>query len=737
LHLFRFFCCFSIEQKQIPQHEIVSSAVKSINVVFAVHNHQPIGNFDSVFEEVYQHSYKPFLEVLGRHRGVKCTQHWTGPLLEWIAAKHPELIEKMRHMVKRGQLELLTGSYYEAILAIIPEDDRIGQIRKLTEYIHRLFDYEPRGIWLAERVWEQQLVSSIARAGVEFVVVDDTHFRHAGLQDDELLGYYVTEEQGATLKVIPIDKTLRYTIPFRELAETTHYLQQVSSEHSDRVVLHADDGEKFGAWPRTYESVYEKGWLDSYCRLMVENAGWIHTRHLSEIVDTVVPRGRVYLPTASYSEMLKWALPSTSFVQLERFEKQLKSAGTYGENAMFVRGGYWRNFLARYPEANHMHKKMLRLAHRARSAKLQGADGRYVHDHIWAGQCNDPYWHGVFGGLYLPNLRFPVYRNLLQAEVRMDRQGKTSNLRVEQTDFDCDGADEVLIESNELNLYLKPSTGGSLVELDFKPAAFNLLDILTRREEGYHRRLMALGDFADHDNVHDGVLMKEKGLEKHLHFDWYRRASLLDHFIGPETTLENFSQCRYPEIGDFILEPYSARIKKSKDAVSVLLRREGALWFGERRHRLVVEKEISYTPGSGDFRVRYRVLNGEATPVDIRFGIECNVGLLAGNAHDRYYVIEGKKPEDNRLRSTGVSVHVSRWKLVDEWLGIETGFHVSVPAMLWRFPIETVSLSEQGLEKVYQSSVVMPLWEMKLDREFAVTLVQNIKKTGSHSPVRK
>jgi alpha-amylase/alpha-mannosidase (GH57 family) len=294
--------------------------VKSINVVFAVHNHQPIGNFDSVFEEVYQHSYKPFLEVLGRHRGVKCTQHWTGPLLEWIAAKHPELIEKMRHMVKRGQLELLTGSYYEAILAIIPEDDRIGQIRKLTEYIHRLFDYEPRGMWLAERVWEQQLVSSIARAGVEFVVVDDTHFRHAGLQDDELLGYYVTEEQGATLKVIPIDKTLRYTIPFRELAETTHYLQQVSSEHADRVVLHADDGEKFGAWPRTYENVYEKGWLDSYCRLMVENAGWIRTRHLSEIVDTVAPRGRVYLPTASYSEMLKWALPPTSFVQLERFE---------------------------------------------------------------------------------------------------------------------------------------------------------------------------------------------------------------------------------------------------------------------------------------------------------------------------------------------------------------------------------------------------------------------------------
>ena len=120
--------------------------MKTINTVFAVHNHQPIGNFEKVFAEAFQHAYKPFLEVIEKHPDVKITQHWTGTLLEWLVAKHPELVEKMKEMVKRGQLELLTGSYYEAILAIIPEADRAGQIKKLSDYIHKIFDYEPRGM---------------------------------------------------------------------------------------------------------------------------------------------------------------------------------------------------------------------------------------------------------------------------------------------------------------------------------------------------------------------------------------------------------------------------------------------------------------------------------------------------------------------------------------------------------------------------------------------------------------
>jgi 4-alpha-glucanotransferase len=701
--------------------------MNSLNTIFAVHNHQPIGNFDSVLEDACQHSYKPFLEVLSRHPTVRFTQHWTGPLLEWLLRHHPELIERMTEMVGRGQLELLTGAYYEAVLAIIPEPDRIGQITKLTDFIEHLFGVRPRGMWLAERVWEQTLVCSLAAAGIEFVAVDDTHFRHAGLSDDDLRGYYVTEDQGTTLNVFPIDKTLRYTVPFRPVDETLHYFQRTASGDGRRVLLNADDGEKFGVWPKTFHSVYEEGWLENFCRMLDEQQAWIRTRHLGEVIDTIPPLGRIYLPAASYSEMMKWALNSSALVHLEQFEDLLKDMHALEANAMFVRGGYWRNFLAKYPEANHMHKKMLRVASRLRAAQERTDVPVEISDALWAGQCNDPYWHGVFGGLYLPNLRFPVYRSLLDAEQRLDLLEGPRGPRIEQTDFDCDGIPELLIESDEMNLFFTPASGGTLVELDYKPLATNLLDILSRREEGYHRRLLAhAGEFRARGTIHEGALAKEEGLQNHLHFDWYRHGSLIDHLFGPGTTLETFRQCRFLELGDFVNQPYTVEASVCQGTVEVHLQRDGAVWFGERAHRLSIRKTVRYRPGSGAYSVKYRLMNGEETPVEIWFGVEMNVGSMAGDAPDRLYRIDGVPPEDPRLRSTGEDHGVKSVALVDSWLGLETTFAFDRPATLWRCPIETVSLSEAGFERLYQGSMVVPQWAVTLDREFTIGITQAV-----------
>ena len=703
--------------------------MKTINFVFAVHNHQPIGNFEKVFDNAYQRAYKPFLDVLERFPSVRFTQHWTGTLLEWLADLHPEFIERMHELVRRGQLELLTGSYYEAVLAIIPEPDRIGQIRKLTEAVLKMTDCRPRGMWLAERVWEQQLVASLVKAGVEFVMVDDTHFKHAGLQDDQLLGYYVTEEQGTPLKIVPMDKMLRYTIPFRHVDETLHYLQRLASEHGTRVVVYADDGDKFGIWPKTKNYAYKQGWLEGFCRMLEQNKSWINTVHLATVIDVLQPLGRIYLPTASYSEMMKWALNPAAFLKLEQFERELKETRSFDDNMMFVRGGFWRNFLAKYPEANHMHKKMLRVSQRAHALAQQKAVEQEVFDHIWAGQCNDPYWHGVFGGLYLPNLRFAVYRNLLQAESELDAQEKLPPIRLEQTDFDCDGSPEVLVESDVCDLYFSPHLGGSLIELDYKPIAFNLLDVMSRREEGYHRRLLVRGGALEgNEALHNGILVKEEGLEQYLNIDWYRRASLLDHFLSEGTTLDAFARCRYLELGDFVNQPYTVKIQKGQEEVEITLKREGALWFGGEPHRLSVQKKVLYRAGSSDINIEYTVTNRETTSLDIWFGVEFNVGSMAGDAHGGYYVIEDRPLADKRLAGTGEERNVRSWSLVDKWLGIQVLFTLRQPATLWRFPIETVSLSDAGFERLYQSSVVVPNWKLALEREFRVQMVQSVKK---------
>ncbi|HEY4611725.1 MAG TPA: alpha-amylase/4-alpha-glucanotransferase domain-containing protein, partial [Bacteroidota bacterium] len=466
--------------------------MKHINLVLGIHNHQPIGNFGSVFARAYDRAYRPFLDLLERYPSVRLSLHYSGILLDWLKANRQESIKHIRSLVRRGQVELMGGAYYESILPIIPDEDKADQLEKLSAEIKKLFGERPAGMWLAERVWEQHLTKFIADAGLRFITVDDTHFKYAGLSDYELLGYYMTEEAGKGLAVFPISKKLRYTIPFQSVQKTIDYLKDIATEEGDRVVVYADDGEKFGVWPKTYDYVYGEGWLEDFFKALTDNREWINIIHFSEALERLKPVGRIYLPNASYAEMLHWVLRPRHFGQYEEIESELQQQGRLEKLEPFFKGGFWRNFMVKYPEINTMHKKMLRVSARARALALKKSTSsklKGVFEHIWAAQCNDPYWHGVFGGFYLPMLRYPIYKNLIDAEREMDTLERRTSIRVETTDFDNDGHDEIIVETPALNCYIKPDLGGSVFELDFKTISLNLLDIVSRREEGYHKKL--------------------------------------------------------------------------------------------------------------------------------------------------------------------------------------------------------------------------------------------------------
>lgn len=697
--------------------------MKTINLVIGIHNHQPLGNFDHVIEDAYQKSYKPFLDVLKKFPGIRISQHYTGVLLEWLKKSHPEIFVELRSFIKSGQVHLMTGGFYEPILAIIPDKDKIGQIRKLNDYIKKNFKFKPAGMWLAERVWEQHIVKPIAECDIRFVVIDDTHFKYVGLKDEDLLGYYVTEEQGKTVDIFPISKMLRYSIPFQPVDKTIEYLRSIASEDGSRVAVYADDGEKFGVWPNTYKHVYQDRWLEEFFSALEENSDWIRIVHFSEVLEKIKPIGRVYLQNASYAEMLHWALPAELFLKYEEFEDKLRAVKLFDNYEEFVRGGYWRNFLVKYPESNNIHKKMIRLSERAHALEHRGVNVDRVLDKVWAAQCNDPYWHGIFGGLYLPNLRYPVYKSLIQAEVGLDKLERKPKLTVTHDDFDRDGSEEILVESNVIDAYFKPEEGAAMFELDYKPIPFNLLDILSRRQEGYHNKLkQAVNSESNGDGVHsihDLVVSKESGLEKLLNYDWYRRSSFIDHFIPPDTgtTLEEFAAARYNELGDFVRKPYARKIAHKRDQATIQFSREG---FVNSSAPVRVTKVFEFRAGSGSIVCRYKIENMDSAPLDVDFGVEFNFGLMAGDAHDRYYEINGAKPSDPRLRSIGSTEGATSVSLSDEWQGLQAKVEVDKPLTLWRFPIETVSLSEAGFERVYQSSVVFLHSKIRLEKEYAV-----------------
>ena len=141
-----------------------------VRLVLVFHNHQPIGNFEGVFEAAYQDSYAPFLDVLREYPEIKVVIHNSGSLLEWLVTAHPEYIDGLRELAQRGQIEILGGPFYEPILACIPRRDRVGQMKLYADYLETLFGQPIRGMWVPERVWEQSFASDIAEAGIEFKI---------------------------------------------------------------------------------------------------------------------------------------------------------------------------------------------------------------------------------------------------------------------------------------------------------------------------------------------------------------------------------------------------------------------------------------------------------------------------------------------------------------------------------------------------------------------------------------
>jgi alpha-amylase len=690
--------------------------VKKINFVFGIHNHQPIGNFDFVFEDAFQKSYLPFIDVLERHPKIRIAIHFTGILLEWLIKNHPDYIPRVKKMVDLGQLEILTGGFYEPILAVINENDRNGQIKKLTSAVNKYFGYEAEGMWLAERIWEPTLPTSLYNANIKYTVLDDTHFKYAGLREEDLTGYYLTEDLGHTVKLFPISKKLRYSIPFQDPSITIDYLKEMASENGVNTVVFADDGEKFGVWPNTYDHVYTNGWLENFFSALEENMEWINMMHFKEAANHIKPKGNIYLPTASYAEMGEWALFAKAQQEFTEFEHTLMDQNQYDQNNVFIRGGFWRNFLAKYREVNDMHKKMLRLSKQLWAApeedrtKLSSA-----FDKLWAAQCNCPYWHGVFGGIYLSHIRDAIYTNLIAAEKEIEKYTLLKLPQIIVEDVNYDGYDEVILESEKVNLYFDLLNGGTIYGFDYKPLNKNLADTMTRRMEAYHSKLAEAVSPEKANgtaSIHDLVLAKEPGLMSKLHYDFYDRKMLIDHFVDSDLNLRNFAAATYQEKGDFLNAPFivTQNVVSGESAEITLERTASA--FGRT---LKLQKNITVVDERVSIVIHIDNISGE--PVQFKYGVEFNFGLQAGHADDRYYYLKDQSLANKFLDSTGITNN-DFIGLKDEWRGLDIGLSYRDSGEVWRFPIETISLSEGGFERVYQSSALVGWWSVNLNKSW-------------------
>ena len=620
-----------------------------IKLAFYIHNHQPVGNFDQVFEHAYAHSYRPLLEKLLMHRSIRFGIHNSGPLCEWMEKKHPEYFEMLREAVSSKQAEILSSAFSEPILSLIPQRDLLDQIKYFNDYLYKKFEYQPKGLWLTERVWEPALIPTLLDAGIEYTMLDDTHFRYAGLSDDELVSHFITEEEGRILKVFPISMKLRYLIPFHQIEETIDFLKEEEKARPNSLKSLGDDGEKFGVWPGTYQWVFGHNWLEGFLGRL-EQESWIQTVHLSD-VSKEPAAGRIYLPTASYEEMGEWVLPQKAGQDYDELRKQVDKKYFY-----LVHGGYFKNFLSRYPEANMMHKRMLYVSRNT-------GDDINAKRALWRGQCSCAYWHGIFGGLYLPHLREGIYRNLIEAEDANIHEG------LFRVDFDVDGHEEIVIATRKIFGVIRPESG-AFIEIDERQRKINILNYLGRRKEKYHRNLPSSAGTDEVKSIHELVRSKEKDLAKYLIYDKYERGFGLDHLLVSTPTAQDF-YLQQDNMGPMINYPKFELPNGAENQIRLIAPNR--------------EKTITIANNESIIRFSYK---GDWS----KLGVEFSVGIFNPNLR-----INGK----TSLYELQVINNIQQFSISGDNL-TPLQFSADTAFILLSYPIETISSSESGFEKNFQ-----------------------------------
>ena len=667
--------------------------MKHVNVQIALHHHQPVGNLPGVLDECYVKCYGPLLEAIERHPRLKCSLSYSGPLLHYFERRYPDYLERLKRLTASRQVEILADGFYEPILAEISEDDRQAQIRLMQEWMNRRLGVVPEGIWLAEGVWENSLAGTFHQAGLKYTLIRAERMIQAGVPESGLHGYHVTEHHGNVLRLFPRDPNLFRMIPYGNPEELGAYLRRMANRNTNASLTFCDNAERWGVWPGSHEKVQQSGCMERLFEFLCGEGDWLRLKTFSEILKEESPQGRCYIPAGPSSELGMWSLPDESRKQFVSAMRNLEQRHDAGRFLPFFRTGSWGGFRSRYFEANLMEKKLLWLKRRVEELPPELREA--CMDLLWQCQCNTAYWHGTSGGIYLPHLRHAIWRRLLEAQGMLDKQ--TQGWRAETADFDADGCDEVLITSRMISAGITPSGGGALFELSLLAPRHNLSATLTRRCESEPGEIETSGT---------------AGRRQDLFHDSHERRIFMDRFISRHTTVEEFNQGRFHELGDFAGAAYRLLgVKKKNAGVEVELEREGGVFQGGSWQKIRLVKTYAWGSEGRTLTLNYKIRNESLLPVESCFAVEFNFFVPLEQPGIDLVVLPGKT---HSLKECWYEGRVQGFEIRGGSSGFATGISSACPFSVWSHPLLCLSEAEGGGPLSHQGNAWICGWNFDL-----------------------
>ena len=475
---------------------------------------------------------------------------------------------------------------------------------------------------------------------------------------------------------------------------------------ASRVGMMGDDGEKFGAWPTTWEHCWgERRWVDRFFEALEANADWL---------TTTTPVGLAGRPRADRPRL-----------RPDRLVRRDGRVGAAGRREPGLRGRAPRARRQRtgprragcaarsgatsrssYREINDLHKQMLRTSDKV-DAMPDGADRDARRSTTsTSGQSNDCYWHGLFGGIYISHMRL--------ATLRAPDRGRGP--RRHGAPAALDAAERARPRPRRPRRgppggpgpgrHGRPDRGRRDRRLGYPgrpprarrghaPAARGAT---TRRSASTRRRRMRRPATADAATVrtrpasiHDIVRTKEPGLADQLHYDPYERRSGLVRFLAPGHDAGGVGDGRAVELGDAVdgrLRDRVARARTGSSSRRATRRCDGRTAPAARPGRqgrspsaATAARPTLAADGHGREPIRPR-------RVDARLGHRMD----ADDARWRRQPVglAGRSTARGRATTaTATATGVDGLAQGNDYIGVAVATTVSEPADAWWAPVET------------------------------------------------
>lgn len=630
------------------------------------------------------------IDFLNQNEKLKINLYINGLLVSYLDKKVPDFSSKIRTLLERNQLELLCGGIYEPLFSFIPKDDRQSQLLLMNRLLNHNFGYNAIGAYLTENIWETSLAIDLSKAKIEYTFLPKDYFTNSNLKNDEISGYYITEEEARKIAVFPVFKTINDSDLKHSPEEILNVIQNSSINNFNCISL--------DILPKNED---ELNWIKELFKLLSSETSTFNTTLFNEYFHKNKPTGRVYLSASQ-----------------ENKESQKKS-------------------LLKYTEANLLHKKMLRVSKKINSAKEGKSRFKVIkemigqaQDLLLKGQTNIAYWDNPTYGLYMPDLRHHTYANLIKAENLIDISSRHASkwIQVSEADYDCDGNDEVIIETETQNIYISPSSGGSITEHDYRSKNINLTATISRKKENYHNDIQALSPSTKKDEKwvssesSTALLTKPSttGSEiSPLTYDTYPRFSLIEHFLKPDLEFKDILSNKLPLLTKEAINSYQIeKIKAKEESCKVSLLSTVKLANLEQISDIEIKKQFNTRSGDSSLIIDYELLNKGSQSIEIIMGVELNFSILTDEKNNSFLYLDGNqknKTPNSELSSREELKNINHISVYNQKQNLDFSLSWNKACDLYRYPIETISLKNNHLEKIFQGLTIMPCWKLNLE----------------------